>query len=120
MLRFSTLALTAAFLILGTADRPITLSAAMVFLGFGQGVVFSALSIVIAELVPESLLGRATAISSTLTFLGQFVSPLVLGPVMASTSIATGYLVLAGTAVLILVVLIALRPPAGESLAPAV
>jgi ACDE family multidrug resistance protein len=110
LLRFSTLMLGIAFLILGTAEQPMVLSAAMVFLGFGNGVVFSALSIIIAELVPESLLGRATAVSSTATFLGQFISPLVLGPVMTSTSIATGYLVLAGTAALILLALVAMRP----------
>ncbi|PKA39891.1 hypothetical protein CWR43_29875 [Rhizobium sullae] len=58
---------------------------------YGQGVAFSAISIMIADLVPESLLGRATAVCSTFAFLGQFVSPLVLGTIMASTSITTGY-----------------------------
>lgn len=116
LLRFSTLMLAAAFLILGTAKQPVVLSAAMVCLGFGNGVVFSALSIVIAELVPESLLGRATAISTTATFLGQFISPVVLGPVMASTSIATGYLVLAGAAALIVLVLIVMPGLTRQSL----
>jgi ACDE family multidrug resistance protein len=119
LLRFSTLMLGTAFLILGTAEQPMVLGAATVFLGFGNGVVFSALSIIIAELVPESLLGRATAVSSTATFLGQFISPLVLGPVMTSTSIATGYLVLAGTAALILLALVAMRPSRPIPLKPA-
>ena len=113
-MRLSALMWIAAFLILGMAERPIMLSTATVFFGLGNGVVFSALSILIAELVPAPLLGRATALSSTAMFLGQFISPLVLGPVMAATSIATGYLAIAGAAALILLALIAIRVPIAD------
>jgi ACDE family multidrug resistance protein len=111
LLRFSASMWVAAFLILATAIEPVVLSAATVFLGLGNGVVFSVVSILIAELVPAALLGRATAISSTVLFLGQFISPLLLGPAMAATSIATGYLIVAGVAALILAILLLLRAP---------
>jgi MFS family permease len=119
LLRFSMLAMGLAFLIFGTATRPVLLAPAMVFLGCGMAVVFSALSIVISELVPGSVLGRATAISSSVTFLGQFFSPLLLGPLMASTSITLGYLVLSGTAALIFLILVIAGWQTRPALAPA-
>jgi MFS family permease len=117
LLQLSALACVAAFLMMGTVDAPLGLSAATVFLGAGTGVLFSALSVLIADLVPEALLGRATAMSSTALFVGQFVSPLAIGPVMAATSIATGYIVVAGLAASILAILIVIavkRPAEGE------
>ena len=119
LLRFSMLAMGIAFLILGTATRPILLAPAMIFMGFGMAVVFSALSIVISELVPGSVLGRATAISSSVTFLGQFFSPLLLGPLMASTSITSGYLALSATAALIFMILVIAGWQTRPALAPA-
>lgn len=113
------LAMGLAFLIFGTATRPILLAPAMVFLGCGTAVVFSALSIVISELVPHAVLGRATAISSSVTFLGQFVSPIVLGPIMASTSITAGHLMLAGAAALIFLILAIAGRQSQPVLAPA-
>lgn len=118
LLRFSMLAMGLAFLILGAATRPILLAPAMIFLGCGIAVVFSALSIVISELVPGSVLGRATAISSSVTFLGQFFSPLLLGPLMAATSITLGYLVLSGTAALIFLILVIAGWQTRPALAP--
>lgn len=119
LVRFSMLAMGLAFLIFGTATRPILLAPAMVLLGCGMAVVFSALSIVISELVPGQVLGRATAISSSVTFLGQFFSPLLLGPLMASTSITLGYLVLSGTAALIFLTLVIAGWQTRSALAPA-
>ncbi len=119
LLRFSMLAMGLAFLIFGTTARPILLAPAMILLGCGTAVVFSALSIVISELVPKAILGRATAVSSSVTFLGQFFSPLLLGPVMASTSITFGYLVLSGMAALIVLILVIAGWQNRSALAPA-
>ncbi|MFC6487763.1 MFS transporter [Nitratireductor sp. GCM10026969] len=119
LLRMSSLCWVAAFAVLGTVENPLVLATATFFLGIGNGIAFSTLSIVIADLVPESLLGRATGASSTLMFIGQFASPLVVGPLMAATAIITGYLVIAVAACLILFALLAVRAPKGRA-APAV
>ena len=119
LLRFSMLAMGLAFLIFGTTAQPLLLAPAMILLGCGTAVVFSALSIVISELVPKAILGRATAVSSSVTFLGQFVSPLLLGPLMATTSITIGYLALAGAATLIFVLLVIVGKNPRSDLVPA-
>ena len=109
MMRFAAATWVAAFLILGMATEPLLLVVATLFLGLGNGVLLSALMVMTAELVPESALGRATALQSTVIFLGQFVSPLLVGPVMSSTSISTGYLVVAMAAAAVLAVLLLIR-----------
>lgn len=107
IMRFAAATWVTAFLILGFAAQPLLLTAATLFLGLGNGILFSALSVLIAELVPESALGRATALQSTLIFLGQFVSPLLIGPVMDATSIMTGYRAIAAAAAVMLIILLA-------------
>jgi MFS family permease len=115
LLRMSALCWVATFAILGTVENPLLLATATFILGTGNGIAFSTLSIVFADLAPEALLGRATGASSTLMFLGQFTSPLVVGPLMAATSIAAGYLAIAATACLILFALFAVRTPKGRA-----
>ncbi len=112
LLRLTALAWVGAFLVLGTMDAFPALAVASGVLGIANALAFSTASVLIDDYVPEALLGRAMAIFSTCMFLGQFISPLVLGPLMEATSITTGYLVLSGEAVLILAVLFMLRPQA--------
>jgi ACDE family multidrug resistance protein len=115
MMRFAATTWVVAFLILGMAAEPFLIAVATLFLGLGNGVLLSALTVLIAELVPESALGRATALQSTVIFLGQFVSPLLIGPVMSSTSITMGYLVVAMAAAAVLAVLLLIRPGAAAT-----
>lgn len=109
LLQLTALTWVVAFLILGTSGDLLALAAGSAVLGIANALAFSTASVLIDDYVPEALLGRAMAIFSTCMFLGQFVSPLLLGPLMEATSITTGYLVLSGEAVLILMVLLVLR-----------
>lgn len=107
-----------AFAILGTASEPAVLAASTVLFGLGQAMAFSALTALMGDIAPASLLGRATAISGTVVFLGQFCSPLLIGPVIEATSITTGYLVVAAAAAAILLALSLTRISGGQAREP--
>lgn len=109
LLRLSALSWIAAFLILGTLDQPAAVIVAPVLFGLGNGVAFPALTVLIAEIAPASLWGRANAIAATAVFIGQFMSPIILGPVVAATSVTAGFLVVAGIAAVILLLLLLVR-----------
>lgn len=68
-----------------------------------------ALTVLIGDTPPPERRGQATALSGTAMFTGQFVSPLVFGPLMAATAITTGYLAAAGLAMVILLVLLTVK-----------
>lgn len=86
---------TAAFVVLGTTASVPALVAASVLLGAGGGVWVTALTVLIGAMAPPRVLGRATALSGTVGFAAQFLSPLLLGPLIDATSITTGFLALA-------------------------
>jgi MFS transporter, ACDE family, multidrug resistance protein len=91
---------TGSFSMLATIDAPSALLVAPVLFGAGYGLSFSALSVLVAEAVPAPLQGRATSLSATAIFLGQFASVPLLGPLIGATTTATGFLaaaVVAGT-----------------------
>ena len=75
LLRVSTLALAPAFLILGNVDQLTMRSASMGIPRAWPGRGVLCILRLLAKVVPEPLLGRTMAISSTLIFLGQFISP---------------------------------------------
>ena len=93
----------AAFTALSLVQHAALLGAAAALFGIGMGVAVPALTVLVAEAAPAPLRGRATSLSASATFLGQGASPLLLGPVVSATSIATGFAVaaaLAGTTLL--------------------
>lgn len=108
ILRSSMLMWAVAFLILGIAEAPGVLIVSTVLFGLGNGVTFPALTVLMGDLVPSALLGRATAISGSVVFLGQFCSPLLLGPVMSAASVAVGYLMVAGLAAVLCLAMVVL------------
>ncbi|WP_108658505.1 MFS transporter [Acuticoccus kandeliae] len=110
LLRFSACCWVAAYALFGLTGDPVILVVATMLLGFGNGVAFATLSLMVADLVPDRLLGRGTSLSATLFFLGQFLAPIVLGPMMQATSITTGYLIVAAASALILATLCLVRP----------
>ncbi|MBF6354471.1 hypothetical protein IU449_07935 [Nocardia higoensis] len=67
---------------------------------------------------PAARRGQATSLSGTAMFTGQFGSPLVFGPLMAATSITTGYLLAAVLAAVILAGLVFLRIDAPQEQDP--
>lgn len=118
LLRVSALSWVVGFLVLGTTDTAAALLVAPALFGFGQGVAFPTLTVLTAEIAPAALWGRANAIFATAVFIGQFCSPIILGPVVAATSITAGFLAFAGLAGVIVVVLLVVRIPEPSPAAP--
>jgi MFS transporter, ACDE family, multidrug resistance protein len=85
----------AAFLVLGVVSQPQVLLVAAALFGIGQGLMLPAITVLIGDAAGAAHRGQATALSATALFVGQFLSPLLFGPLMAATSIAAGYLVAA-------------------------
>ena len=101
---------TVALATLAIADAPILLLAAPAGFGVGMGLAVPALTVLVAEQVPAGRRGLATALLATATFVGQFASPLLLGPVQAATSVTGTFLTTAGLAGGTLIVLLVRRP----------
>jgi len=103
-------------LVLASVSSPLLLVAAAGLFGAGFGVTLPALTILLSDAVPATARGRAMALSATALFLGQFLSPLLVGPPIERTSISFGFLGV-GLAVLSTSIFIVLRPPtiAGRS-----
>ncbi|MET8676416.1 MFS transporter [Streptomyces sp. NPDC004647] len=112
LLRLSVAPWLLAFLILGTTDQPVLLLLAPLLYGIGNGIAFPALTVLIGETPPAELRGQATALSGTATFAGQFLSPLLVGPLIGELSLHAGFLVLAGFAAVLLLILLLVKVPA--------
>ncbi|WP_309054009.1 MFS transporter [Streptomyces sp.] len=106
LLRVAALAWTGAFAVLGVAGSPALLLAGTALLGIGQGLSLPSLTVLINETAPGALRGRATSLAGTVIFGGQFLAPLLVGPLIEATSSTTGFLAAAGLAALIGVVLL--------------
>ncbi|EWC62985.1 drug resistance transporter, EmrB/QacA family [Actinokineospora spheciospongiae] len=96
----------ACFVLLAAVSQPIVLLLAPVLLGLGQGIALPALTVLVGEGAPADLRGQATSLSGTTTFLGQFLSPLLLGPLIGATSIPIGFAISAGLAAVALLALL--------------
>ncbi|MFF2709818.1 MFS transporter [Streptomyces cyaneofuscatus] len=122
LLRLAAVCWAGSFTILGTVDQPLLLLAGPALLGFSQGLSLPSLTVLVNENAPPELRGQATSLAGTVIFGGQFLSPLLLGPLIGRTSSTTGFLGTAGAALVIVVVLLVVRvpvPPApGSSAAP--
>ncbi|GAB2517072.1 MFS transporter [Nocardiopsis aegyptia] len=105
LLRAAMAAWVAAFLVLGLAGSPLSLFPATVLLGVGHGIVFPTVTTMVGVSVPERLRGRAMALCGTATFVGQFLSPLAVGPLVDATAIPTAYLTVSAVTALLLAVL---------------
>lgn len=99
----------AAFLLLATTSSPLLIAVAPALLGLGQGIALPAITSLVGDTAPPELRGQATSMLGTVTFTGQFVSPLLLGPLARTTSIPTAYLASAGVAGFVLLVLLLTR-----------
>ncbi|MGW4633548.1 MFS transporter [Nocardia sp. NPDC004415] len=101
--------LIGAFLVLGLVAHPAPVFAASALFGIGNGLLLPVITVLIGETPPATRRGQATSLSGTAMFTGQFGSPLVFGPLMAATSITTGYLLAAAIAATILAGLFLIR-----------
>ncbi|GAA1524576.1 MFS transporter [Kribbella lupini] len=97
---------------LGVAREPALMIAAAAVFGLGMGVVVPTLTLLIGEAAAPELRGRATAVLATITFGGQVIVPLLLGPLAAATSTPTAFTAAATLAAGFLLVL--LRMPTSE------
>ncbi|CAL9570433.1 putative MFS-type transporter YhhS [Streptomyces sp. enrichment culture] len=119
LLRTAALTWVAAFALLGLADQPWLIVVAPVLFGIGQGIAFPALTVLVGEAAPAELRGQATSLSGTANFAGQFVSPLILGPVIGATSITSGFLTAAGLSLVVLLALSGMRDTPRQAAGPA-
>ncbi len=105
-----------AYLVYGTVSQPVVLLLAPALVGVGNSLAMPALTVLIADRAPEHLRGRATSLQGTAMFTGQFVSPLLAGPLIAATSHTVGFLAASGVAAAVLAAVlltrVAAEPPA--------
>ncbi|GGM09183.1 MULTISPECIES: MFS transporter [Micromonospora] len=97
---------TVALATLAVTDVPALLLVAPAVFGIGMGVAVPAMTLLVAEHVPPNRRGQATALLATATFTGQFVSPLLLGPVQSATSVPATFATCAALAGVVLVALL--------------
>ncbi|MBB4934790.1 MFS family permease [Lipingzhangella halophila] len=102
ILRLAAASWGVAFLIYGTVNHPVPLLLAPALAGVGNALAMPALTVLIADHAPVALRGRATSLQGTAMFTGQFVSPLLVGPLVAATSYTTGFLAAGGVAAAVL------------------
>lgn len=65
------------------ADSKLMIGLILPFFGIGQGLALPASMVYMAEGVPPKLRGRISSIQGTFGFLGQFLCPVLLAPVLA-------------------------------------
>ncbi len=90
-------------LIYGCVGQPVILLIAPVLIGAGNALAMPTLTVLVADRAPLELRGRATSLLSTAIFAGQFLSPLLVGPLIAATSYQVGFLAAAVLAAVVLV-----------------
>lgn len=96
----------AAFFILSFMNNIILIIISVCFIGFGQGSLFPILVLKALDQAPIHLADRAVAITSSFTFAGQFLSPIILdgiGTIANTFSIRFQYGILA---IIIIVIVI--------------
>ncbi|MQA98438.1 MAG: MFS transporter [Streptosporangiales bacterium] len=119
LLRVAVVGWSAGLAIYGTLEQPVLLLLAPIVIGIGHGLAMPSLTVLIGDNAPPELRGRATSLQGTAMFTGQFISPIIAGPLIAATSFTTGFLAAAGLGVVIVIVIILLKAkittPDGES-----
>lgn len=112
LMRLAVGAWTAGLLLFSVAGHWGPLLLVPVLTGVGSGIMMPTLTVLVDRAAPAKQRGTATSLQATALFGGQFGSPLVFGPLIDATSIATGALVAATCTVGILAALFRLHEPA--------
>ncbi|MCP2253821.1 putative arabinose efflux permease, MFS family [Prauserella aidingensis] len=111
LLRVAFACWVAGFALLAVVDvYPLVLVAGAVF-GIGNGLLLPTLTVLIGDTPAADDRGKATSLSGTAMFVGQFASPLVFGPLIEATSVTTGFAVAAVLSGVTLAVLVSVRVP---------
>lgn len=125
VLRIAASGWLATFLLLAVAAEAVLIVLALAVYGVGLGLAMPALTTLINESAPPARRARATALSGTTIFAGQFLAPVLIGPVVDSFGMRAGYLTAAAVAAVVLAVVFrrglpaAGRPGPGEPVAGA-
>jgi MFS family permease len=87
-----------AFAALAAGEHPVTLAVGTTLFGAAAGLTVPALTVLLGRSTPPVLHGRVMALSGTAIFLGQFLAPLLVGPIVDGTSTRIGFAVAAAVA----------------------
>lgn len=90
-----------AFAVVAAGQHVAALLVGLVLFGAASGVTLPALTVLLGRRAPAGLLGRVTALSGTAIFLGQFLSPLLVGPIADATSTSAAFAVTAAVSALV-------------------
>jgi MFS family permease len=105
-------------LIYASANQPVLLLLAPIFIGTGNALAMPTLTLLITDNTPTELRGQAMSIQGSAMFGVQFVSPLLAGPLVTTTSYALGFLAAASLAALVLVAATTTSVAAGRPTPP--
>jgi len=102
MIALITLALwTVAFITLSQASSGALIAVSLVPFGIGQGMLGPAIMVWVGETVAISFRGRVFSYLATLGFIGQFLSPVIMGPIALSLGLNSVFLVAGGICALL-------------------
>jgi len=101
--RIALLLWTIGFAVVPVANSPVVAIAPVVLFGLGQGLVFPTAMLWVEELVPASRKGQFSSYIAMFGYVGQFLSPVVFGPVAAGFGVVAVFGVAAGVVAALLV-----------------
>jgi MFS family permease len=84
------------FSFIAVANTYMMAVAAMILSGFGMGMMIPNTNMLVMKIVPPAIRGKEIGKLTTFWFLGQFVSPVVISPVLKSQSLASVFMLAAG------------------------
>ncbi|RZQ64894.1 MFS transporter [Amycolatopsis suaedae] len=109
LLRAALVTSLAGFLIYATVSHPVVLLLAPALFGIGNGILFPVATVLVDRAAGVEHRSRAAALSGTAIFAGQFLSPLLFGPLIEATSTTTGFLVAGAVSAILLAVVVVRR-----------
>ena len=92
------------FIVISQMSSGLIIGASIALVGIGMGMTMPAVMVWIGEIVPVSFRGRIVSYLGTFGFIGQFLSPVIFGPVALSLGL-NGIFLVAGGACAVLFVL---------------
>ena len=93
----------AGFTVISQASSIWMIVLSVVLIGLCQGIVFPMITLWAGESVPTSFLGRIISYNTTVLFIGQFLSPIILSPIASSWGLNAVFIVIGGVSALLLV-----------------
>lgn len=81
------------FFIIVLADSYFLVLLAMIFCGFGMGLMIPNTNVWVMKIAPEEIRGKEIGKLTTFWFLGQFLSPIIVFPILGVLSISSTFLV---------------------------